>query len=66
MGKTPLLKDISENLNDSGLKKLSSRFIGSIVRDSLGLATSHSREGTIVVVVKEKLDELVKEYNLKD
>lgn len=64
--KDPLLKNISENLNEGKYKKYSSRFIASIVRDSLGFATSHSREGTKVVVGKSKLDGLVKEYNLKE
>ncbi len=64
--KNPLIKDISENLSESRSKKLSSRFIASIIRDNLGLITNHSREGTIVVVNKSKLDKLTREYNLKN
>lgn len=64
--KNPLIKDISENLSESRSKKLSSRFIASIIRDNLGLITNHSREGTIVVVNKSKLDKLIREYNLKN
>ncbi len=61
----PLLKDISEDLSEEGNKKYTSRLIGTIVRDNLGLATSHTREGNIVIAEKEKLDELLGEYNLK-
>lgn len=64
--KDPLLKDISENLSELRSKKYSSRFIASIIRDNLGLITSHSRDGTIVVVNKGKLDKLTREYNLKN
>jgi len=60
-----LLKGVAEILSEEGNKNYSSRFIGTIVRDSLGLATDHSRNGTIVIVDKEKLDKLVGEYNLK-
>ena len=63
--KEPFLKEISDNLSEAASKKYSSRFVASIVRDSLGLNTSHNRNGTIVVVGKDKLDELVKEYNLE-
>ena len=62
--KEPLLKEISENLSESASNKYSSRFIGSILRDSFGLTTNHRRTGTIVMVGKEKLDGLVKEYNV--
>jgi len=62
----PLLKDIVDNLAEMGSKNYSARFIGSIIRDNLGLATSHTRDGNIVVVDMEKLTELKKEYNLKD
>jgi hypothetical protein len=61
----PLLKDIAEVLSDKSTKSYSSRFIGSIVRDNLGLTTDHSRDGNIVIVEKDKLDNLMQEYNLK-
>ena len=61
----PLLKNISEDLSGQGNRKYTSRLIGTIVRDNLGLATGHTREGNIVIVEKEKLDELLGEYNLK-
>lgn len=60
-----LLKGVAEILSEEGNKNYSSRFIGTIVRDSLGLATDHTREGNIVVASKEKLDKLVGEYKLK-
>ncbi len=53
----PLLKKIAEDLSDQGNRNYSSRLEGNIVRDSLGLTTGHSREGNIVMVESEKLDE---------
>jgi hypothetical protein len=61
----PLLKDIAVELSEEGSRKYSSRFIGNIVRDNLGLATDHSREGNIVIVDEDRLEALKEEYNLK-
>jgi hypothetical protein len=61
----PFLKDIAENLSDEENRKYSSRLIGTIVRDNLGMVTGHSREGNIVIVEKGKLDRLLEEYNLQ-
>ena len=65
-GKDPLLKDVVENLNEEGKRNYSSRFIGNIIRDTLGLKTRHTRDGSVIEINKTRLEELLKLYNLQD
>ncbi len=60
-----LLKKITEGINEETGKRYSSRYIGGIIRNTLGLMTTHTREGSKVVWESAKIKKLMKDYNLK-
>ncbi len=65
IGGSVLLKEIVEKLNEGQNKDHSSRFIGGIIRNTLGLETKHARGGSKLVWDKSKIKKLVVDYNLK-
>lgn len=65
IGGSVLLKEIVTKLNEGQNKDYSSRYIGGIIRNTLGLETKHAREGSEVVWDKSKIKKLVVDYNLK-
>lgn len=65
IGGSVLLKKIVAKLNEEPNKDYSSRYIGGIISNTLGLERKHTREGSKVVWDKFKIKKLVEDYNLK-
>jgi len=65
IGGSVLLKEIVTKLNEESNKDYSSRYIGGIISNTLGLERKHTREGSEVIWDKFKIKKLVEDYNLK-